>query len=220
MSSSPFQSDKALFIKSWDSTPFRTDPYDHLIVKNFFDASLVSDVVEIPVQEYDLAYVKGTREEFNPTRQYFTPSFISQFDAAQRVADIFRSSEVISAIEKKGNISLKDSLLRIEYAIDKDKFWLTPHTDLGVKLFTFLIYLSKEEDASGWGTDIYYDAETHHSTVPYESNTGLSFFPSDKTWHGFEPRPIKGIRKTLIVNYVTQEWRNRHELVHPTEPMY
>ncbi len=218
LSSLPFaQSDATHFVKAWDSAPLRTDPYNHFIVKDIFTPSLVSDLVEIPAQEHDLAYALGTREEFNPTRQYVTPDTISQFEAARRISDIFLSPIVISALEKKGVISLKDSLLRIEYAIDKDKFWLTPHTDLGVKLFTFLIYLSEGEDAYAWGTDIYYDADNHHSTVPYESNTGLSFFPSNKTWHGFEPRPLKEIRKTLIVNYVTQEWRNRHELVHPTE---
>ena len=30
--------------------------------------------------------------------------------------------------------------------------------------------------------------------------------------HGLEPRKIHGIRRSLIVNYVTQEWRARDEI--------
>ncbi len=222
MTSSPpsFTEDASFFENAWASAPLISDPYKHFIVKDLFSEDLTSDLVNIPFQEHDLNYDLGTREEFNPSRQYITPDATSKFEAAHRVSDIFLSPNVIAAIEKKGGISLKNSLLRIEYAIDKDKFWLTPHTDLGVKLFTLLIYLSEGTDAHGWGTDIYYDADTHHSTVPYERNTALCFFPSNKTWHGFEPRPLNGTRKTLIVNYVTQEWRNRQELVHPTNPVY
>jgi hypothetical protein len=167
-----------------------------------------------------LAYNAGTREEFNAHRSYFTPELIENHACAREVADIFRSPDVIRTIESAHNISLKDSLLRIEYAIDRDKFWLKSHTDLGVKLFTMLIYLSKDAGAESWGTDVYKDAETFVKTIPFRTNTAAYFIPADNTWHGFYPREISGIRKTLIVNYVTQEWRNRQELTHPTQSVY
>ena len=220
MSENIHKTDAQIFQTAWENTPENPHPYRHYIVKNLLESSLVQELVSLPFKEYELDYKVGSREEFNPFRQYITPEAISEFDAARRVSDVFLSQNVIESIEAKGSISLKNSLLRIEYAVDKDKFWLGPHTDLGVKLFTMLIYLSEEEDALNWGTDIYVDANTHYTTVPYESNTALSFFPSNNTWHGFIPRKIKGIRKTLIVNYVTQEWRNRQELVHPTQPVY
>lgn len=31
------------------------------------------------------------------------------------------------------------ALPRLEYAIDEDGFWLEPHTDIGIKKFTYLI---------------------------------------------------------------------------------
>ena len=43
----------------------------------------------------------------------------------------------------------------------------------------------------------------------------MIFIPAHDTWHGFEPRPMNGIRRALIVNYVTNEWRNRHALAYP-----
>lgn len=45
-------------------------------------------------------------------------------------------------------------------------------------------------------------------------NSGLLFVPGKDTWHGFEKRPIHGLRRTLIVNYVDDSWKARHELLH------
>ena len=32
------------------------------------------------------------------------------------------------------------------------------------------------------------------------------------TWHGVSKQNIKGIRKSLIINYVKKNWRNTDEL--------
>jgi len=107
-------------------------------------------------------------------------------------------------------------LLRIEYCQDIDGFWLEPHLDISVKLFTMLVYLSGEPELRDAGTDIY-DSGPHHrlaATAPYEKNRGLMFVPGGNTWHGFSKRPISGVRKSLIVNWVTPEWRDRWELAY------
>lgn len=205
---------------SLDSAQTEDSPYRHFLLNTLFDDKLVDQVLNIPFDPVDLDYTDGTREEFNAVRRYITPEVIAEHDCAKRVAEAFLDINVIQKIEAMGGVSLKDSLLRIEYAIDTDKFWLKPHTDLGVKLVTMLIYLSKDNAAENWGTDIYVDENTFHSTIPYKSNSALLFYATDKTWHGFEPRTIDGIRKTLIVNFVTPEWRNRQELVHPTKVVY
>jgi len=88
--------------------------------------------------------------------------------------------------------------------------------DISVKLFTMLIYLSDDPNLFDAGTDIY-DATPEHklvATAPYEQNTGLIFIPGTNTWHGFSKRPIMGLRKSIIINYVTPEWRNKDELVY------
>jgi hypothetical protein len=43
--------------------------------------------------------------------------------------------------------------------------------------------------------------------------------PSDVTYHGFEPRRIEGVRQSVIVNYVTSEWRAREQLAFPNQPV-
>jgi hypothetical protein len=47
----------------------------------------------------------------------------------------------------------------------------------------------------------------------------LIFIPANNTWQGFHKRPIQGIRRSLIVNYVGAEWRARHELAFPDQPV-
>jgi hypothetical protein len=47
----------------------------------------------------------------------------------------------------------------------------------------------------------------------------MVFVPADNTWHGFERRPIEGVRKSVILNYVTAEWRAREQLSFPQAPV-
>lgn len=208
------------FMNSLEAANVKEDPYQHSLLSNLCEPTLVDGLLDIPFAPIELDYSVGSREEFNPVRRYLNSEIIETYPAARRFADIFLSMDIIGKFEEMGGVVLKDSLLRIEYAIDTNKFWLQPHTDIGAKLFTMLVYLSKDADSEEWGTDIYVNADTHHSTAPYRSNSAMMFFPADNTWHGFEPRTIKGIRKSLIINYVKPEWRNRHELVHPTNPVY
>ena len=46
-------------------------------------------------------------------------------------------------------------------------------------------------------------------------NGGFVFVPGSDTWHAFHRRPIHGVRRSLIINYVRPEWRSRHELAYP-----
>ena len=122
-------------------------------------------------------------------------------------------------IETLFGTSLSGSYLRMEYAQDVDGFWLEPHSALGVKPFTLLLYLSTDEAHIYLGTDIYDAEKTHIASMPFLPNRAMVFVPSDNTFHGFEPRPITGVRKSLIVNYVTDEWRAREQLAFPDAPI-
>jgi hypothetical protein len=114
---------------------------------------------------------------------------------------------------------LAGTFVRIEYAQDIDGFWLKPHTDIGVKMFTMLIYMSDDPRHTDLGTDIYADETTHVGRSPFAPNSAMIFVPSKHTWHGFERRPIEGVRRSIIVNYVTNEWRAREQLAYPQTPV-
>ena len=104
--------------------------------------------------------------------------------------------------------------LRIEYCQDVEGFWLEPHVDIPVKLLTMLIYLTDAPELHDAGTDLYDNSPEHKlvSCVPYEWNAGFIFVPGKNTWHGFRMRAIRGVRKSLIINYVARGWRAVEEL--------
>ena len=108
----------------------------------------------------------------------------------------------------------------MEYAQDVDGFWLAPHTDLGVKRFTMLIYLNDSaDDQLGLGTDLFCDDETWARQTPFDDNSALIFVPGANTWHGLRKRPIVGVRRSVIMNYVTDDWRAREQLAFPDAPV-
>jgi hypothetical protein len=88
-----------------------------------------------------------------------------------------------------------------------------------VKSFTLLLYLSKDPSHKDLGTDIYDAEKRHFGRSPFASNAAMVFVPSNNTYHGFERRPIKGVRTSLIINYVTNEWRAREQLAFPEAPL-
>jgi len=117
------------------------------------------------------------------------------------------------------DISVEGSFLRMEYIQDTDGAWLEPHRDIPEKLFSMVIYLCTGPDAKEWGTDIY-DAERRWvGRSSGEFNSGVIFVPGPATWHGFDPRPIVGVRRLMEINYARSDWRDKEQLAFPDRPI-
>lgn len=181
--------------------------------------SVAAGICDLPFVAPSLAGKSGKRETHNATRVYFDQGLQRDHPLVASVAEAFQSAEIIALLEETFDASLANTFLRAEYAQDVDGFWLEPHSDLGVKKFTLLLYLSDDPRHTTLGTDIYDGNKTHVGSSPFARNTGMIFIPSDKTIHGFERRTIQGVRKSLIVNYVTDEWRARDQLAFPGSPI-
>ena len=109
---------------------------------------------------------------------------------------------------------LSTGRLRIEYCQDVDGFWLEPHVDVSVKQITILIHLSDDPALADTGTDLYEGPPQHRPAgrAPAGGGKGLIFVPGHDTWHGFTPRPLRAVRRSLIVNFVGPAWRAMEEL--------
>ncbi|HET6321158.1 MAG TPA: 2OG-Fe(II) oxygenase [Hyphomicrobium sp.] len=173
----------------------------------------------MPFEAIALAGVSGKRELHNSRRHYFNEENRRAFACVSEVAAALQNRQVTSAIERTFGADLAGTFLRVELAQDVDGFWLEPHTDIGVKAFTFLIYLSQDAAHADLGTDIYDADKQWVGRSPFASGAGMIFVPSNITYHGFEARKIPGIRKSLVVNFVTDEWRAREQLAYPDEPV-
>ncbi len=192
-------------------------PFDHWVLSAPFRPEAARDLARLPFRPPAIDDTNGRRETHNSTRIFFDDQRQATFPVCRSVAEAFQSGRTIGLIERVTGAALGGTSLRLEYCLDTDGFWLEPHTDIGAKRFTMLIYLSDEPESRDWGTDLYNADGTWYARVPAEFDTGLIFIPAANTWHGFAPRPIAGVRRSIIVNYVGPEWRARHELAFPNQ---
>lgn len=189
-------------------------PWRHWLLRDALPGDVIDRILALPYRAPVKARFDGRRETNNSTRVFFDRDAQAHHPVCAELASVFREPRTVAAIEATCGVDLSAARGRIEYTQDVDGFWLEPHTDIAVKLFTMLIYLSDDPALADAGTDIY-DAtgKVHLGATPYGRGLGLIFLPAGDTWHGFERRPIRGVRRSLIVNYVSPEWRATAELI-------
>jgi hypothetical protein len=173
------------------------------------------ETVALPVPDVGA----GTRAAANNQRHFLSLNNRFGFPFCADVAAAFQSPTLTAGLSEMCGIDLDGSYLRIEFCQDQDGFWLEPHTDIGAKLFTGHVSLSRHPGTERMGTDF---LDTEHNLVVRMSgafNSGYIFIPGADTWHAFAPRKIEGLRRSLIINYVKPEWRSRHELAFPDDPV-
>jgi hypothetical protein len=205
------------FIKALTQSIRITSPYNHWLLENTLPDLTARHIASLPFEAPKAMTHDGRRESNNSSRIYFTTDHQRKFSIVAKFTKAFDSQEIRKALVAETKANLDDADLRVEYCQDTGDFWLEPHTDIAVKRFTMLIYLSEDPTLSNCGTDVY-DSTPDHAlvhTAPYRFNGGLIFVPGHDTWHGFSRREINGNRKSLIINYVGPEWRDQWELASP-----
>ncbi|MET0380911.1 MAG: hypothetical protein ABWZ94_03310 [Methyloceanibacter sp.] len=146
------------FIASLDSAKRADQPYRFWTLRNCFPADSVDDILALPFDAPSLDGVSGKRELHNNTRKYFDVENRERFPVCEAIAQAYQDKRITDHIEKVCGTNLKGTYLRIEFAQDIEGFWLEPHTDFGVKAFT-------------------YDGEQRHvGRSPFASNSAMSSF--------------------------------------------
>jgi hypothetical protein len=205
-------------VRSLAHAEHRTVPFPNWRLERVLPEPLARTLASLPLRPAPLTGAPGRRELHNDTRRYLAGETLNAFPAARALAEAFQSTEVVQALILLTGALLVGSFVRLEYALDVDGFWLEPHTDIGVKALTFFLQLAGPGQ-EGLGTDLYLAPGAWTERIPFGSNAALAFVPSDRSWHGFEPRPIAGVRRSIIVNYVKPEWRDRGQLAFPDGPV-
>jgi hypothetical protein len=194
-------------------------PYPHWFLAECIPADLADELAALPFPPAEIGDTLGKRDSHNDSRVFFSEANRAQYAVIDDLAHALQAQEVTDALKSATGAKLTGASLRIEFCRDTGDFWLEPHTDIGEKRFTFLIYLNREPEAADWGTDIYLTPDTYLGRAPGGFNRGLIFMPGSDTWHGFMKRGMTGVRKTLIINYVGPEWRAREQLSFPGAPV-
>jgi hypothetical protein len=203
------------FAASFASARLRETPFRHWLLTDMLPDAASRAIADLPALPAEIGDTQGRRETHNSSRRFFAPGDLWDGVCAA-TAEAFQAPDTVAMLAEATGAPLNGASLRIEYCQDRDGFWLEPHTDIGAKLFTMLVYLG---DDPAMGTDIYDSQKRHLGAAPFGMGRGLIFVPGSDTWHGFERRPIKGLRKSIIINYVKPEWRSRHELAFANAPV-
>ncbi|MDE1145224.1 MAG: 2OG-Fe(II) oxygenase [Azospirillaceae bacterium] len=195
-------------------------PYRHWYLDGVFPPAVAEALATLPFAAPDIDDTRGRRETHNSTRTFMAAENQMLYPVCGAVAQAFQAPETVALLARQFGVDLTGASLRVEYCLDREGFWLESHTDIGAKLFTMLVYLSTGPDAEKLGTDIMDGPDGGHAgRASGRFNTGLVFIPASDTWHGFARRSFRGIRRTIIINYVKPEWRARHELAFPEQPV-
>ena len=190
-------------------------PYRHWLLSEVLPDNLCVGILTLPIAPPAIDDCGGVRDKHNDKRCFITPSLRSRFPACSVLAEALQRPAVARLLAATCDIDAVGSFLRTEYIQDTDGAWLEPHCDIPDKLFSMVIYLCSGPDAKDWGTDIY-DAQRRwagRSSATF--NSAVIFVPGPNTWHGFDRRPINGVRRLMEINYVRPAWRDRNQLAFP-----
>ncbi len=215
----PMRAIQTGFLSSLLRTAPKTVPYRHWLMTDVIPDAAAREIVDLPIAAPEGLTFSGRRETNNASRTYFDTQARDRFPVVRAFTDAFQSPETVATIERACGTDLSGTSLRVEFCQDVEGFWLEPHTDIGVKKFTMSLFLCQGEGADDMGTDIFDTNKQWVARAPSHFNTAMLFIPSNITFHGFKARHFASVRKSLIINYVTQEWRNRQELAFPDKPV-
>lgn len=194
-------------------------PYRRWRLHEVLPEAMCTGLLTLPIAPPVLTVdTKGQRGTFNNQRTFFTPSMRELYPAISLLSAAMQRPEVAREFVSTCGIDATDAYLRIEYIQDLDGMWLEPHCDIKEKLFSMVLYLCTGPFAKDWGTDIYDADRKWVGRSSAEFNTAIIFIAGPNTWHGFEPRPINGVRRLMEVNYV-RGWRDREQLAFPDQPI-
>ncbi|MCB1548502.1 MAG: 2OG-Fe(II) oxygenase [Hyphomicrobiaceae bacterium] len=202
------------FLSCLQRARHETKPFDFWLLEDALPIEDANGIVALPFAPPAEILFNGKRETNNATRVYFTPENQARFPVCARVAAGFDDPRVRRTIEESTGTDLTGTRLRIEYCQDTPGFWLEPHTDIFVKKFTMLVYLSDDPGLKLAGTDIHEGPPDFRyvCSAPYGMNKGVIFIPGKTSWHGVGHHPVTGTRRSIIINFVTADWRDTWEL--------
>ena len=194
-------------------------PYRHWSLRDVLPEPMAVGVLTLPIAPPIIDDCGGVRDRHNNSRCFFTPRLRSRFPACEVLAEALQRPSIARLLEDTCEIRVEGGFLRMEYIQDTDGAWLEPHRDIKEKLFSMVIYLCTGPDAETWGTDIY-DAERRWvGRRSAAFNSAVIFVAGPDTWHGFDKRPIDGVRRLMEINYVHPSWRDREQLAFPDRPI-
>ena len=194
-------------------------PYRHWRLIEALPTAVANALISLPIAPPLIDDCGGVRDLDNRRRCFLAPALQADFPVCAALAEALQRPEAALLAGETCGFVAEGSYLRIEYIQDLDGAWLKPHCDVPEKLCSMVVYLCTGPHAKDWGTDIYDSGLRPIGRSSADFNSATIFVPGANTWHGFDKRPIRGVRRLLEINYVHPSWRDRNQLCFPHRPI-
>lgn len=174
-------------------------PYPHWLLTGLLPLDLAWALAGLPFAEPP--GLDGLSRGPTSHLRVLMPDEVTAFAPCRAVAETFQSPAIVGLISRAIGCDLRDCGLRIGLEHDVDGYDCPPRTRQGEARFTLMVAL----DAHGQrhlGPDIYFDSGAWAAQAPWRPGCALAFAPSERSWHGFEPRMIRSVRTSLVIDYV------------------
>jgi hypothetical protein len=188
------------FANSLGEAAARDFPYPHWLLAGALPLDLAWALAGLPIGPPPSSLLSDGCPTGCDTRP-ITWRETQAFPDCRVLAETFQCSATVALFARVAGIDLRDCRLKITLARAVDGYESAPRTRCGEARFTLMIAL----DADGQrnlGPDIYFESGDWASQAPWRAGDALAFAPSERSWHGFEARMIRGVRTSLVVDYV------------------
>jgi hypothetical protein len=170
-------------------------PFRYTRFHGIIDAELFGRCQE-DAQRFPYYKIEKTRTS-NPNRVWLN----QQSGYLSSIAHEFNRDDVQCQIGLEMGSIFRGCRTRVELCMDSVGSWLEPHKDDAAKVMTMQLYLSGHGNSTKLGS-----TETW-----VRENDAWAFDNTDQPIHSLEP--LKYNRASIIINYVTDDWRDKSVLV-------
>jgi hypothetical protein len=170
-------------------------PFPHARFYSIIEADFLTRCQE-DAQRFPYFKIEKTRTS-NPDRVWLN----QQSGYLSAIAQEFDSVAIKRALGYEMQTTFLGCRTRVELCMDSVGSWLEPHTDDAAKAMTMQIYLSGFGDSTKLGGH----------TTQVAPNSAWAFDNKDQPVHSLDP--LKYNRASIIINYVTDDWRDGSVLV-------
>jgi len=188
-----------LDLAAFEAAPLAQDPYPYAIVPGFLPAAALAEVA----RDFPRLDMAGS---FPPDALDYGPGFAALIEAME--GDALRR-----AVEQKFSLDLagRPSMCTVRcMARSRDG---QIHRDADFKIVTLLLYLNESWATDGGRLRVLRsndNLEDFAAEIPPDGGTLFAFLCTPNAWHGH--KPFDGPRRSLQLNYVSDEAMMRREL--------
>lgn len=176
-------------------------PFRHLRLEHLLPPSVTAALQALPLAPPPATPVIGEPRGCVAVARRLRPAGAAAARVSRALARAFAADEVAALIARRTQVELERRRVVLTVTHEVDGYAREPATGQGEARFRFVVGLSPMRQ-NDLGPDLYQGPQTWAMQLPWRPGSAFGFAPGPDTWHGFEPRMIRDLRASLVVDYV------------------